>query len=212
MVDSISPTGACCGRDTSLCVAQRSRVVLMGDSTMRSQYLDLTYGLHDLHDDHMTTRRAMLEGKFDCPPNPEGGGTWASFLRRTELLPHGWCDCYHSVHNMGMSCENRHFSPPLCHQVSIDYYMAKGGADILGHAPDEGWTNTSSRVLKTSDVWSRSASMRWSLSWEDTIAKHVAPLRPAVLVLGAGLWPTKLSSKAPSIWRILKRNLDFVAA
>ena len=160
-----------------------TRLLSMGDSLSRYQYMDLAY---------------MLRGtdltEYLGPENPLEEPTWTSWRfafagTNRALHPQERCDCYRadsrSLHNkptgeyhIGQIMENRQIVMPEC-SASITFAFANGHVMPTGHTlPPEEWRPWDDKTYRASPIW----RVR---SWEEGLRKQLMPtLRPNTIILG----------------------------
>jgi hypothetical protein len=110
---------------------QNKRVVFIGDSISRYQYLSLVYSLSTGHFLNMSLM-----------PNPVVEKSWASwhefYAHTTEMLaPFEYCDCFRDTYRPWKQNENRYYFDNV-HNISIVYLSTIDGEHCLGHWSDWG--------------------------------------------------------------------------
>ena len=190
---------------TSSSRPQGLRVVFMGDSIMRYQYLSLVYfARYGVWFDPSNKTHHLVQEKAS------GFDTWLGFYQHTnELLqPYELCDCYRlertegKRENYNSTVENRYYYDPINDNLLV-YVTAFGNEnDLHGHWTAEDVTNsllvgrngtTKLPQWKKPDRSKQQPplSFRWSTrDWTWVIRHHLAQIRPkpSHVVLNAGLW------------------------
>lgn len=168
------------------------RIVFMGDSVTRYQYIALAYFLKTGH--------WLTEG---YSPNPLHtryfGGRWNNFFQGSNsiLRPEEQCDCIMQLrgnYTHGYS-ENRYFSNP--EQGNYVAFIGRFAFQpMAGHwQPESAFNSTADKIdivnYKQPDV----LPYLWDFSaWNETIVQHIAKLvpRPDFLVFNAGIHPNHM--------------------
>lgn len=170
------------------------RIVMIGDSLMRYQYLSLVYRLrHGVwFDNSMWYFHLVNEHTFRAPYHEN---SWGAFLYHTNqiLQPFEVCDCYRkSMNSMEEIVENRYYYDPILNN-SVVYLLS------YGHAFPMGGRLQPDKVRKTPRGWQIKALQHyWNLTWQyhdwsHTILNHVQYLQPQprFVVMNAGAWNHK---------------------
>ena len=187
----------CLGDSAGDCLPAGTRLVLIGDSIMRYQYLDLCYTLrygNTLHQDrHVHNPMSEISWK----------GSWPEFFRstHTELQPYErTCDCYRPVGPWSAATaknitENRIFVLDTC-DIRVAYIQANGAVSgPQGHwpttwDPESAWDWRFSPMLSSASWRSAYGAMRYFHDWQSALWHIVAAMDPTVVVLNAGHHPT----------------------
>ena len=171
------------------------RLVFMGDSITRYQYVSLVYFLRYGH--------WFNESKFD--PHLVAEGTYGSYrnfyIQSTALLaPYERCDCFRPPMNfikkLHIATENRYFWEPTRDNAvafltlfgsSRQYHGSFGPADAFHD------------FNKTPFIYTRYKphEFLWNFQeWQEVVDKHVAQLDPKMthVVLNAGAWKNDFAS------------------
>lgn len=187
------------------CLLRGTRLVMMGDSITRFQYLDLVYRLEfGSHNDSFVRRKHR---------NPLQRSTWPSwldFFRQTEAeLSQGneTCSCHRSdmwfkklLYSTSMS-ETRSYTWAAC-DVKVHFVMVNDGLLVRGHAAPTG--------VLTDAQWIALKKRSWALDWARTIRAVVGSMKPTALVLNAGLWPSAQKADHAAV-RAAARNVSACA-
>jgi hypothetical protein len=188
------------------------RLVLIGDSITRYQYLSLAFFLrHGKWFDpkqkpHLVDQNSYIRKAFKDPG-------WAYFFRETNRLlsPMEKCDCfrerwpnikYVDRHVM----ENRYFHDPERNNT-LTYLQAYGNTISVLHgriSPEEALHNDWTEFAHVNSTW------QWQYSdWGDALERYVTRLKATHVMMNAGMWPNdfyKNKQARDSIVRALKKT------
>ena len=169
-------------------LARGTRLVVVGDSLSRYQYLELVYQMHGLSRD--------LARKERNPLQENTWPSWRAFYSGTnaELQPNERCDCFRADQpsssrptpgwSPDLLMENRHYEQKACN-ASVTYFFAYPHAMLFGHAlPPQAW-----RPWQDRTTFSSIAPTWRAASWAAALRDHILPtFRPTALLLGRGFW------------------------
>lgn len=166
------------------------RLVMIGDSVTRYQYLSLAYFLRYGYwvDPHQVTENLVHEKSF------EGG--WEQFYTETTKLlsPLEKCDCYREEWPNKFEVdehvvENRYFFDPALNNtlVYLQAYGNKRSARLHGRIfPQDAFRDT-----QLFEYNHRKTDWLWNIKdWGEAIEQYVSRLNATHVLMNAGLWPT----------------------
>ena len=173
------------------------RLVLMGDSVTRFQYMSLINFLHTgawntryIQDD-MFPRDITIQGTFR--------GNWSNFYEFSNSLFYGKevCDCYRqSSHTYKHTVrENRYYADPVANNY-VTYIQRFGNFATRGmFQPNQVYDKS----LQMHNPWlnKNTTDFAWEFSsWEAAIREYVALLKPKpqFFIFNAGKWPHDLNA------------------
>ena len=168
------------------------RLVFMGDSVTRYQYLDFIYYLH--------TGQWIQNDDYPNLVAEKTFGSWIEFYNITNGAFDGKekCDCYRAGKFDPLSIfETRYYTDPIRNNY-IAYYQKFGLLPAHGHwEPEYGFDNNSSTPGSIPTDYTIDNGTLWEYNWVDVILNHIGKLqpRPDFLVLNAGLWDHDLDNE-----------------
>lgn len=195
----------------STCVPRGSRILFLGDSVTRYQYLSLVYLLQrgvPLASPDAT----YYSSKIHHPLVGQTWSSWDEFFETTtaDLAPHEICDCFrawdwkaHRKSHIDMF-ENRFFFSPRMN-VSVTFISVFGFFPLTGRLWPIGSSLPSKNQAHTINLGRRSAlelfhnrtlsdcfvPFNWRLSWVDSLSHFVrglAPAPPNIILMNSGHW------------------------
>lgn len=174
-----------CCVEPHLCLPRGARLLFIGDSLTRYQYLDLVYRL--------AGKEETLLRENDNPLSKatwRGGehGLWYSFYNKTSSeLGSEQCDCYRDsrAYSPLRMCESRSYHSIGCN-VSVSYRRANGGWPLQWHAVPNGTLHP-----MTDSEWAVQEPHLQRHEWAPALPLLIEELQPNVLVLAAAYWPTQ---------------------
>lgn len=187
-----SPTAKLLASDPST-LLRDLRIVMIGDSLMRYQYLSLVYRLRFGVWFDSTRWHFNLVGQSSFT-SLYHGRQWGEFLLQTNklLLPYELCDCYRRPHDI---VENRYYFDPILNN-SVVYMSAFGhhtnamrGRVPYGQVHQERANRSS--VFKNTGYLVKGDIVWTYADWGDTILNYIRYLDPPPrhVVMNAGIWP-----------------------
>lgn len=199
--DSVQLRGP--GRPTGL------RLVMLGDSVDRYQYLSLVYYLRWGRWFHGKTNREQ-----GAPPtfrsylfHEKDGGTWNDYMAAsTKLLhPYGACDCYREgtkgAYEHNRTSENRFYYDKE-QDNAVAFLWLPGRLPAQGH-----WEASTAFGKATEENASSKLTTTWQpfqwqyTTWSDLIRHYIPHLqpRPTWLYMNAHYWPNDFPSVGSSV-------------
>jgi hypothetical protein len=184
------------------------RLVMIGDSITRYQYLSLAYYLRHGHWFDPKEKPHLVNQNSFMRKAPKGKG-WPRFYNATNqmLAPLEKCDCFRArwpnINAVdGNVMENRYFHDPSRNN-SLAYIQAFGNSNSVLHGrllPEDAFRNISQWKFKhVNSTW------KWSYKdWGEALEKLVAPMNATHVQLNAGLWPNDFSTNKPARDSIVK--------
>jgi hypothetical protein len=168
------------------------RLVLIGDSITRYQYLSLAYFLrHGKWFDPKQKPHLVEEHTYTGKARKDQG--WAYFFRETNRLlsPMEKCDCFRKswpdikyVDRYVM--ENRYFHDPERNNT-LSYLQAFGNIISVLHgriSPEEAFHNDWTEFAHINSTW------QWQFSdWGDALEQYVTRLNATHVMMNVGMWP-----------------------
>jgi len=169
------------------------RLVLIGDSITRYQYLSLAYFLRHGHWFDPEQKPHLVNQNTFMRRASKGQG-WIRFFNKTNqlLAPMEQCDCFRARWpNIkavdGNVMENRYFHDPHRNN-SLAYIQAFGNSHSVMHGrvlPKDAF-----RDIHEKEFIHVNTSWQWSFSdWGEALEKYVAPMNATHVMMNAGLWP-----------------------
>ena len=168
------------------------RMVMLGDSLMRYQFVMLVHYLHTgqwIHD--AMSPNLLREDSF-------GDGGWSSFFHGLETYfeeDHLVCDCFHGDKRWWKTLvENQYYHDPGCHDNSVFFFAKFGSFGFRGHhsvSDITGWVNHSSKMNRIPDNIYDQGRFTWRYyDYEPFLRDVVAMLepRPQLVIINEGLW------------------------
>ena len=157
-------------------------IVMLGDSTMRYQYLNLAFLLKEGRKPAGEEQRLEYEVGWRCPgddcSNLKGGDdAFKAFFSGTMALVGDECDCWRDTHTFPNVIENRYYSHPA--GVHLSSIQLLGRRNLTGDwlpGDDEGLRGLQSEYAP-----------RWSFGIVDSLERVVSLLKPTVVVINMGL-------------------------
>ena len=157
-------------------------IVMLGDSTMRYQYLNLAFLLKEGRKPAGEEQRLEFEAGWKCPDddcsNLKGGDdVFKAFFNGTMALVGDECDCWRDSRSFPIVIENRYYSRPA--GVHLTTMQLLGRRNLTGNwlpGDDEGLRELQSDYAP-----------RWSFGLVDLLERVVSPLKPTVVVINMGL-------------------------
>ena len=168
------------------------RLVFLGDSVMRYQYLDFIYYIH--------TGQWIQNDDYPNLVAERSFGSWSEFYNITNGAFDGKekCDCYRTEEFDALSTfETRYYTDTIRNNY-IAYYQKFGLLPAHGHwEPEYGFDNSSSTPGTIPTDYTFDNGTLWEYNWVDVILNHIGKLqpRPDFLVLNAGLWDHDLDNE-----------------
>lgn len=178
------------------------RLVLLGDSITRYQYLSLAYFLRHgkwLNPDdkpNLVNQRSFMKRA-----RAQEEDKWRVFLNETNQLlrPMEYCDCFRAswpnVKAVDANVmENRYFHDPIRNN-SVAYIQAFGNTASAMHGrvmPQDAFRNIGTREFThVNSTW------QWYYhDWGDAIEHYVAQMNVTHVMMNAGLWPNDFHEAA----------------
>jgi len=182
------------------------RIVMLGDSLMRYQFVMLVHYLHTGHWIHdAMTPNLLRENSF-------GDGGWSSFFHGLETYfdeDHLVCDCFHGDTRWWKTLvENQYYKDQGCHDNSVFFFAKFGTFGFRGHYPVSdvtGWVNHSSKMNRIPDSVYDQGSFKWRYyDYESFLRDVVAVLepRPQLVIINEGLWGVESLSNETVVLQI----------
>jgi hypothetical protein len=180
------------------------RLVMLGDSVTRYQFVMLIHYLHTGHWIHDSMQPNLLrEDTF-------GGGGWTAFYNAFETYfehDHMVCDCFRGTIWEKQLHENQFYLNRGCLDNSVTFFAKFGGFGFRGYhtaADINGWfhnstgTNNGTKLLIPQTVYEQ-GNYTWIYHTYDPFLRNVVAMlepRPRVVVINEGLWTdTNLSDE-----------------
>jgi hypothetical protein len=185
------------------------RLVLIGDSITRHQYLSLAYFLrYGKWFDPRVTPNLVNQNDFKKVAATKNDG-WATFFRETNkiLSPYERCDCFREkwrdvTQVDSHVIENRYFYDPERNN-SLTYLLGFGNTISGLHgrvSPEDAFRDINSTEYQHIDSPSEWRYADWGMALEE----YVAPLAATHVLMNAGYWPHDFDTNEQSRDSIVK--------
>ena len=168
------------------------RMVMLGDSLTRYQFVMLVHYLHTGHWIHDDMRPNLLrEDSF-------GDGGWSSFFRGLESYfdeDYLLCDCFHGATRWWKTLvENQFYHDQGCHDNAVFFFAKFGTFGFRGHhsvSDITGWVNHPTQMSRIPERIYDQGRFEWRYhEYEPFLRDVIAMLepRPRVVIINEGLW------------------------